>query len=383
MGILIAVILVCWVMSKAVSDAKLDHTYAKRGAVSPRLKAKYGGGDRAAAKCAKYGFTDFLRDAWRDYWPRRTDALIAARNMRTADGKRPRLWDRVRAGQNAVAEPPAAQPTTPTVVAAAPPVVPAGPAIDPAVDDPPTLIPDKDPSPKPVRDPEPKPVPTPTAPSNGGNSMIGSTGEAVNYETTIAEIDAQIADVQGRIDADNAALAAMTEAKAAVDAVQMGYQEAATAAQTKFDHQAALNLDDTTLGHAGTVVDAMPPNAVDGLYDQTELIEQMIQERLVQDEIALASLEAERAHLIGTYGDAHAIVSGNLGGNAAFLDSGGGSGGTTSGAFSGSRHNDGSPDIGMADHDNDWLLVPGSPEWTAHHERNGTLAQKNRERYIP
>src|SRR5262249_5055283 len=89
MGLFLALVLFAWLIAKAVQDARLDYTYARQGIVSPRLHAKYGRADTAAARVAKYGFFDHLRDAWRDYWPRRTDALIAARNAPSATGGRP------------------------------------------------------------------------------------------------------------------------------------------------------------------------------------------------------------------------------------------------------------------------------------------------------
>jgi hypothetical protein len=360
MELILGVLLVTWFMAKAVSAAKLDHTYAKQGQVSPRLEAKYGGRDKAAAKVAQYGFFDHLRDAWRDYWPRRTDALIAARAAHIADGGRVRLRDMFAAGRKAAKldtataplaatltdkQPPAkkapvkaaeAIPAKPAPVSRAPEESPAEPAkkVEPSpaglfsgpdratVADP---KPPADTKPKPAPAPEaptPTPVAAPPAPTKGGTAMT-TAGEVVNYETAIATIDAMIADVQGQIDSANAALDSMSAAKTAVDALQQTYQPAAEAAQSKLDHEAALGLDATTMSHAGTTVDALPVGAVDGLYDQVEQIEQLTNERLVQSEIALASLEAERANLIATYGDAHATVAGNLGGDSRFLDSAG------------------------------------------------------------
>lgn len=373
MELILGVIVVTMLMGKAVSNAKLDHTYAKRGDVSPRLKAKYGTAAEARRKVGKYGFHNHLRDAWNDYWPRRTDALLAARNARPVDGKRVRLRDRIRAGKNAVNDqqptttpiPPATTKPTRSTAPDAPQPAPRSVLIptDPAIDDPPDAGADPATEPAtPVVAPDATPQPAAPEPTHGGNTMTAPTGEAVNYETTEAEIAAQITEVQRRIDADKAALAAMAEVKTAVDVVQQGYQNAATAAQTKLDHLSAMNLDGTTLGHAGTTVDAMPPNAVDGLYDQTEMVEQMIRERLQQDEIALASLEAERAHLVSTYGDAHATVAGNLGGNAEFLHSGGGgasgSGYTTKTIVDQKIH-----DTAGSDHFTDITTMPGS-QWT-------------------
>jgi hypothetical protein len=340
-GIVVFVLLV-WLMSRAVKDAHIDHTYAKQGMVSPRMEARYGGKDRASARVAKYGFTDHLRDNWRDLWARRTDAVVAARNARAANGGRPRWRDRVAAADAALTArrlTPETQPvprqrtehpvllgdggmTTPVAQQPQPPddttASPAEPA--PAEPDTPTT-PAEPAQTSPAADTT-SPIANP-APTNGGTPMTAATGEAVNYEMTVAQIDAMIAEVQTRIDADNAALTAMAEVKTAVDAMQQNYQSNAEAAATKLDHETALNLDGTTLGHAGTTVDALPVGAVDGLYDRVEEMELETRRRLEQDEIALAALEAERAHLIATYGDAHATVAGNLGGDSRFLDGGG------------------------------------------------------------
>lgn len=155
--------------------------------------------------------------------------------------------------------------------------------------------------------------------------MSAPTGEVVNYETALAEYDNQIRQAQLHIDAAEAALAAQAEAKASVEAMQATY--GADAAAATLDSETALNLDGTTVAHSGDVVDSLPVGAVDTLYDATEAIEGHIQTRKAQAEAALASLEAKRAHLIATYGDAHATVAGNLGGDSRFLDSGGGTGG--------------------------------------------------------
>lgn len=332
MEIFAAVILVTWLLSKTVSAAKLDHSYAKQGLVSPRLEAKYGSKDKAAAKVAKYGFFDHLRDAWRDYWPRRTDALIAARDARAADGGgRVRLRDRVIAGRKAVMNrlaPKVEETGKPSVVEPKSQAVPS--AVVPTIDFEPAVVSTATPTPEPTKPTRPEsspaavtPEPTPPAPTNGGNPrMSAPTGEAVNYETTQAELDAMITDMRGQVDAATAALADLAKAKASVDAMQQTYQTTAVAAQSKLDHEAALGLDSTTLGHAGTVVDALPVNAVDGLYEQIEQTELLVKERLEQAATALSSLEAEQAHLVATYGDAHATVAGELGGDARFLDSG-------------------------------------------------------------
>lgn len=153
--------------------------------------------------------------------------------------------------------------------------------------------------------------------------MSAPTGEVLNYETAIAEIDAEIEEVQKQVDSAQAAKASLAEAKANVDAMQRNYQATAQAAQSKLDHEAALGLDSTTLGHAGTTVDALPPNAVDALYEQIESMEAEVGDRLKQSETALGSLEAERKHLVETYGEEAGKVASHLGGDPTFLGSGG------------------------------------------------------------
>lgn len=94
MGVFLAIALIAYVLTRAVSDARIDHTYAKQGLVSPRLDAKYGSGARE--KTARYGFADYLRDAWSDHWQRRAAALEADREVFLAHpGQRVRFRDRL------------------------------------------------------------------------------------------------------------------------------------------------------------------------------------------------------------------------------------------------------------------------------------------------
>ena len=344
MGVFLAIMLVVWLLSKAVHNAKLDHTYAKQGMVSPRLEAKHGSKDAANAKVAKYGFFDHLRDNWRDSWSRRTDAMIAARDARAAGGG---FRDRMRAAREVVD----ASPTTATTTAAADrPTVP-NPRPQPAETNPPAAAPapanpaDAAPSirfndvPPPADQPAtPDPVPdlgTDSTTTGGTPDMTTATGEVVNFETAIADLDARIGEVRGQVDAADAALASIAEAKANVETLQTSYEPTAAASATALDSKGALNLDGTTMGHAGTAVDAMPVGAVNNLYEAMEQVEQATEERRDQAVAALAALEAEREHLIATYADAHSTVAGNLGGDSRFLDSSGGNGGVTAGGPAG------------------------------------------------
>lgn len=157
----------------------------------------------------------------------------------------------------------------------------------------------------------------------GGTTMTQSTGEAVNYETTVAELNAIIEKQRGHLDHTAAALKAIEDAKAAINAAQQSYRPAAEAAGSVHQHLSAMSLDAETLGHTGTVADAMPPNVVDQMFDELEGMHAAAAEQHRNAEVALASSEAALKTVQEKYGDAHTTVAGELGGNAAFLDSAG------------------------------------------------------------
>lgn len=357
--VIILILLLAWAITNAISNARLDHAYARQGMVSPRLEARYGAA-AARARVAKYGIFDHLRDNWRDAWARRTEAVIAARNARAAGGGRVRFRDRARAARNAVDAPQEQVTPSPATTAPAttnphpapdqpgadPAPPPSDPPADPAGDAQPAarpgepVDPDVDPAPTPGQpsgrvtftataagdpqpDPDVNPAPTPGA---GDSTTPGGTvtGEVVNYETALADIDARIDAVRDQIDAADAALASLASAKADIETLQTTYEPTAEAAATAMDSKAALNLDGTTMGHASAGVDAMPVGAVNNLYEAIEAIEAATEERRNQAVAALAALEAEREHLIATYSDANATVAGNLGGDSRFLDGAGG-----------------------------------------------------------
>lgn len=160
--------------------------------------------------------------------------------------------------------------------------------------------------------------------------MTAPTGEVVNHETHVAELDAQIAVAQGQVDAAQAVVTSLDQTAAAIDQMQQTYTSASQAAQTKLDHTEAAGLDATTQGLASDAVDAMPPNAVNDMYDQLEEMKAKAAEKLALSEQALASLEAERAHVVAEYGELHAQVADKLGGHAGYVDSSGGTAPATS-----------------------------------------------------
>lgn len=347
MGVFLAIMIVVWVLQKAARDAALDHEYAKRGEVSPRLAHKYGGADRARAKVAKYGFTDYLRDSYRDAWARRTDATIAARDARPVDGgQRVTLRDRHRAAKARIVTDPAQ--TVGGVAAppdATPPTRPVPPPTSPAPEPPAPTSPEPPPPPEAPAVPEPQPGATPASdaaadpptpappaaeavpdaagePTPGGDDVSAPTGEVLNYETACAENEAMQQAVKAAIDAGMAALSSMSSAKSAVNDVQTVYNPTADAAVAKLDQLSAMGLDTTTITHAAAQVDALPVGAVDELYDATEQVESEIAARVAQAQIALAALQAERAELDANYAAASETVATNLGGDPTFVGSG-------------------------------------------------------------
>jgi len=359
---LLAILLLMWAGKKAIGDAVVDNNYAKQGLVSPRMQAKYG--DReAAAKVAKYGFFDYLRDSYRDSWARATDSLIASRDAKAeakASGEpRVRFRDRLTAGRDAI-------------VGGVQQVVASGPVrrlVDPVpphqrqdelarVDQPDV---DETPMDTPVGTrrltdrgweewdgshwrpaPEPKPEPTPE-PAAGRHRAptrkepvvtaptAAPTGEAANYETAIATLEALAVDQRAELDAAIAAEAAAAALKEAVDQMQQTYQHSSDTASSTHDQLSGMNLDGTTLAHTGTTADALPAGRVDAMFDNVEDIEAVAKERREAAEVALAETEAAIDHLRKTYGDAHETVAGNLSGDSRFLDSGVGATGVGSG----------------------------------------------------
>lgn len=333
MEILLGIAVYTWLIQRLWAAARTEHELAKKGTVPPRMEAKYGG-KAAAAMVAKYGFLDHLRDAWHDYWPRRTEALIAARDAKAANpGQKVRLRDRltaagavITAGARKLVESAGWKPT----VEPDPPAVPV-PALAVDTGD----VPEgtrrftatgqeeyRDGRWQPVpKNPDSPPQPAKPAPSTGG-TMTAPTGEAVNYETTVAELEALLKEQQMHLDACIGAQSALAAAKAFIGDMQESYRSSSAAAATTHEHLAVLHLDGATLADTGTTADAMPAGAVDTYYDQLEGMEAMAKERRDAAEVALHSTEAALGNIQAKYGDAATTVAGDLSGDARFLDSG-------------------------------------------------------------
>lgn len=152
-----------------------------------------------------------------------------------------------------------------------------------------------------------------------GGGGVAPTGEAVNYETALAELDRIEEAQRTHLDSTQVALTKVQEAKAAISDSQANYRPAAEAAGSAHQHLSALNLDAETTAHTGTMVDAMPPNRVDEMFAQLEQMEADAQQQVVNAEAALASTDSARRVIVGKYGDAHSTVQGELAGDSRFL----------------------------------------------------------------
>lgn len=366
-------LLVCFILAyfitRAVYEGRVDQELARKGIVSPRLQAKYG--DAAKAKTARYGALDFVADAWSDLWRDRTQVrreavaavdeasrpATAPEASPSAKPVRPSLRDRFRkvvaaakkAGRRLVepVEPRSAtQPVSPPAVSDPPPA-----AANNRPDDDVRVCPDCGetlepvsggwihsggrPCPahaQPAAPPQPtlpkQPVPPPhdeAAPTpRRKKPMTTATGEAVNYETTVAQLEALIAELRKWLEACIAALDCVEQAKNHITDMQQGYRDSAQIAAGILEHLAAMNLDATTLGLIGAIRDALPASAVDEMLAGLEECEERLKTSKENAATALAAAEAALQHVVAEYGEEAAKVASNLGGDPTFLGSGGG-----------------------------------------------------------
>ncbi len=377
---LLAAFIIAFLITKTIQEAKTDRVLAEKGIVSPRLQAKYG--DAAKAKTDRYGLVDYLRDAWSDNWARRTElrraGVDAAREAEPAPGRSRGSWaDRWRAARRAVAA--AAERVAPLARKLVDPVPerrdrqdppPIGPVADeapppagtaprcPDCGDPlsrtgtgwdhphgpscgvtgrPYRRSSSGPSPAST---QPCPLPGPHASheylSIGGSRnvcpgvlkpegvepMPAPTGEAVNYETTVTELEAIEREQMKHVDQAAACKQAISDAKVAIDGMQESYNATAAAAQSVNEHLGALLPGDTeTLAQVGTVGDAMPPNKVNDMYDQLEHIETEAEQQKKNAEVALAATRAALSRVVAEYGEDAAKVADRMRGDPSFLAS--------------------------------------------------------------
>ncbi len=351
--------IVAYLIYKAYLDGRTDHEYAKQGLVSPRLQAKYG--DGAAAKTARYGLLDYLADAWSDNWRNRTEirrsAEKAVATVKPSDPARPKpSWrDRLAAAKQAVMgfgkkliEPVEAKPRLETPKPTTTVDPPAEPAASDDFDrhrtcpdcgarltetnggwwhpDGPDCPNEPEPATKPSNQPatEPAAEPDPTRIATKGKPMTTATGEAVNYETTVAELEKLIEACRTWLDQVTAALKSCAEAKNHIEDAQGGYKTAASVAASILDHLAAMSLDTHTLGLIGAIKEALPASDVDVVLALLEEAEEKLKTMQANAQTALDAAQAALTHVVAEYGEEAAKVANNLGGDPTFLGSSGG-----------------------------------------------------------
>lgn len=318
MGVLLAIALIAYVFTRAISDARVDHTLAKKGIISPRLTRRYGGEKPAREKTHRYGLSDFLLDAWSDHWQRRAAALQADRDqpVGTPRGQRKSLKDRFRAAtalMRKLGENPQQQRSEDANVT------------EPTVREKPAEVKPEPATPEPVAEPEPtlkveepekkekEEKPAMTAPA--------MTAEVVNYETALQVLEA-LAERQ-RICLENTELALqrIEEVKSAIGDVQETYRDASGASVTVFDQLEELHLDGTTLSLVGTSAESMPASTLEVLFNQVEVVAVDVENRKREIGTAWESTTAAIANLTPTYGEAVETVAANLGGDSRFVAS--------------------------------------------------------------
>ncbi len=190
-------------------------------------------------------------------------------------------------------------------------------------------------------DDEPPPVAAVHPNNNGGTPMTTATGEVQTYEQHKAEIAEQRRGWQTLLDLAAASVASVAQAKSDLNAQADQARALAAAAQAKSDGLAGAGLDVETLSHAGTQADAVDVNKLNDQFEELEQIEADVRADQSRAEAALAALDAEERTIDAKYGDAHATVAADLGGNAAYLESGGGGTAGPAMAASGSTYLDG------------------------------------------
>ncbi|MGI5247736.1 hypothetical protein [Dactylosporangium sp. CA-139066] len=341
MELLIGAAVYALIIQKLWAAARTDHELAKQGKISPRLEAKYGAGARA--KVEQYGFFDYLRDAYHDFWGRRGDALAAARTAQPEpDRPRVRFRDRLAAASNALTR--VARRAAPVARRLIEPVE-RRPEVDAPATPPepePALAVDRGDVPEGTKrytdagveeffDGQWRPVPTtpdtfnapptnpaPTAPP-AGETMTAPTGEVTNFASAIPEIDALISLIQVQHDQASATLRALQLVDNAIDGMQDRQKTIAGAAVALSEHLAALHLDAGSLGPVMDAAEVLSGGVVDEMLEYLERLRKIVMKVIASCDAAITCLRAARSSLVAKYADAAATVEENLGGDSRFL----------------------------------------------------------------
>lgn len=307
MGELLAFLIVVAAVKRFVADPVIDGIYAARGQDSPRMAAVRQ--QRAAeGRPARYGAGDYFRDLVADFWEDMRAGREAARATAATDGRRVSWRDRWRAARAAMGQArrriansaparrlidpvgavPGPEPAIPEPKPAAPeptaPVVPPPPVGTIRFTDNgreqwngTNWVPFPEPGPESRQQPDPSSTPA----HQQEETVTAPTGEAVNLETTLAQLDA--------IDE------ALQTMDGSVDVLDAQRAEVASASEMLQASLAAKNLDSETLAGVSALLDYLDPDSVKQMIDKIAG--------------AKAAVAATRAHVLATYADAANTVS--------------------------------------------------------------------------
>lgn len=151
--------------------------------------------------------------------------------------------------------------------------------------------------------------------------MTAPTGEAINYRTTVAELDAMDRQLGQMLDFIQAGVAATRQAADHLDAVESQRRPLAAAAISAKEHLEGMSLDPTTMAGVDSACESLTPNAVGAILEMLESAEKHLLQVLAAIEAAKGGVSASKQNVIGTYGSAADVVE-QTGVNAQFLDSG-------------------------------------------------------------
>lgn len=115
----------------------------------------------------------------------------------------------------------------------------------------------------------------------GGPPMGTATGEAVNYETAVHQIDLMLDDLR--------------DINTHLEGIDSEVSDLAQASATLGGHLAALDLDADTLGPVNAAADTLGPEALKELFERIDA--------------ARTSLDAARDHIVATFADAAQTVA--------------------------------------------------------------------------
>lgn len=152
--------------------------------------------------------------------------------------------------------------------------------------------------------------------------MTAPTGEAINYRTTVAELDAMDRQLGQMLDFIQAGVAATRQAADHLDAVESQRRPLAAAAISAKEHLEGMSLDPTTMAGVDSACESLTPNAVGAILEMLESAEKHLLQVLAAIEAAKGGVSASKQNVIGTYGSAADVVE-QTGVNAQFLNSDG------------------------------------------------------------